>query len=82
MVALQWTEAGIQIEVRDDGKGFPINTSEQQMNGEMSGVDGMQPGFGLSTIRHQLHLFGGRMEIQSEPGVGRANSSERPDHGR
>ncbi|RPJ19651.1 MAG: PAS domain S-box protein [Chloroflexi bacterium] len=70
MVALQWADAGLQIEVRDDGRGFPVNLPERQVAEEMSGEDGLRPNFGLSTIRHQLNLFGGRMEIQSEPGTG------------
>ncbi|HEX2997692.1 MAG TPA: PAS domain S-box protein [Anaerolineales bacterium] len=66
MVTLQWKDTSIWIEVRDDGRGFPVNTSEQQVSGE----DGSPSGLGLPTIRHQLSFFGGNMEIQSEPGAG------------
>ncbi len=70
VVTLQWSDADLQIEVRDDGKGFPVNIPEQQASEELREDEGSRPSFGLSTIRHQLSLFGGRMEIQSEPGAG------------
>jgi YD repeat-containing protein len=70
VVALQWIDHDLRIEVRDNGKGFPVNMPEHQGNEEMSEEDSQRSGFGLSTIRHQLSLFGGRMEIQSMPGAG------------
>ena len=57
----------MQIEVRDDGKGFPGNVSDE---GKAS-VQGYLPrSLGLPTIRHQLSLLGGVMEINSKPGAG------------
>ncbi len=70
VVGLQWADDGLRIEVRDDGKGFIVDAPEQPASAEMNEADGSPSGFGLSTIRHQLNLFGGRMEIQSEPGAG------------
>ena len=70
VVRLQWSDGGLQIEVRDDGKGFPSMMGEQQVASEMSGADDLQLSFGLPTIRQQLGLFGGRMEIKSEPRAG------------
>jgi PAS domain S-box-containing protein len=69
IVALQWLEADLQIEVCDDGQGFPIHTPEQEASQEMREDDPLSS-FGIPTIRHQLSLFGGRMEIKSEVGAG------------
>ena len=66
VVALAWLDNGVQIEVRDDGKGFPDQTPEE----EATKQGGMPRSLGLPTIRHQLSLFGGVMEINSEPGAG------------
>lgn len=66
VVALQWSGDDLRIEVRDDGQGFAANSPDQQISGESD----VQANLGLPTIRHQLGLFGGRMEIQSEPGAG------------
>jgi len=70
VVALQWLDDGLRIEVSDDGKGFPSQLEEQQIAGEMSEEENFQLSFGLPTLRHQLSLFDGRMEIRSEPGTG------------
>ncbi len=70
MVVLQWLDDGLQIEVRDDGKGFPGKLEEKQIAGEMSEEENFQLSFGLPTLRHQISLFNGQMEIQSEPGAG------------
>ena len=70
VVALQWLDDGLRIEVHDDGKGFPSNLEEQQIAGEMNEEENFQLSFGLPTLRHQLSLFDGHMEIRSEPGAG------------
>ena len=70
MVVLQWRDDGLQIEVHDDGKGFPGKLEEKQIAGEMSEEENFQLSFGLPTLRHQISLFNGQMEIQSEPGAG------------
>jgi PAS domain S-box-containing protein len=70
VVALQWQPEGLQIEVCDDGKGFPVKMEEQPSAEEMSEEESLQLTFGLPTLRHQLSLFDGHMEIQSEPGAG------------
>jgi signal transduction histidine kinase len=67
VVALAWLDHGAQIEVRDDGKGFPDNVSEEGKAGRQGDVP---RSLGLPTIRHQLSLFGGVMEINSKPGAG------------
>ena len=56
---------GLQIEVRDGGKGFGIKRSEEQ-----GGNGRLRTSLGLATIQHQLSLFGGSMKINSEPGKG------------
>jgi PAS domain S-box-containing protein len=67
VVALAWLDNGVQIEVRDDGKGFPDKVSEE---GKASMQNDLPRSLGLPTIRHQLSLFGGVMEINSKPGAG------------
>ena len=64
-VSLQWVDEILQIEVRDEGKGFDLPDLELP-----SGDPTSQASFGLPSIRHQLSLFGGHMDIQSEPGKG------------
>jgi PAS domain S-box-containing protein len=66
VVALAWLDHGLQIEVRDDGKGFPDNLPEVGISKQ----DDLPRSLGLPTIRHQISLFGGRMEINSKPGAG------------
>jgi PAS domain S-box-containing protein len=70
VVGLEWSNTGLRIEVRDDGKGFPVYPPEQQRSEETSEEEDLQPGLGLVTIRRQLSLFGGCMEIESNPGAG------------
>jgi PAS domain S-box-containing protein len=66
IVAMAWVDHVLRIEVRDDGKGFPVNTPEE----EVSKQDDLPRSLGLPTIRHQLSLFGGSMKINSRPGAG------------
>ena len=61
VVALAWVDHSLRIEVRDDGKGFTVNTSEEA---------DLPRSLRLPTIRHQLSLFGGVMEIISNSGAG------------
>jgi signal transduction histidine kinase len=69
VVTLQWADDRLQVEVRDNGRGFPGDMPKQQGSEEIR-VEALRSGFGLSTIRYQLSLFGGRLEIHSEPGAG------------
>jgi PAS domain S-box-containing protein len=70
VVTLQWLDDGLQIEVCDDGKGFPVKIEKEQPAEETNEEESLQLSFGLPTLRHQLILFGGRMEVRSEPGAG------------
>lgn len=64
VVVLARLDSGVQIEVRDDGKGFPDHVSEE---GKASKQGDLPRSLGLPSIRHQLSLFGGVMEINSKP---------------
>jgi two-component system, chemotaxis family, CheB/CheR fusion protein len=66
VIALAWLEHGLQIEVRDDGKGFPDDLTEK----EASKQSDLPRSLGIPTIRHQLSRFGGSLEINSKPGAG------------
>jgi PAS domain S-box-containing protein len=64
-VSLQWVDEILQIEVRDEGKGFNPDDFNLPSNDPT-----VEASFGLPSIRHQLSLFGGYMDIKSEPGKG------------
>lgn len=64
-VSLQWVDEILQIEVRDTGRGFQPEEAEPQTVDQTA-----QSSFGLPTIRHQLNLFGGHMDLNSEEGKG------------
>ncbi len=70
VVVLEWLDEILRIDVGDDGKGFPAKVEEQQPAEEMSQEENLQLSFGLPTLRHQLSLFDGQMEIRSLPGAG------------
>jgi signal transduction histidine kinase len=56
-IRLDANQSGIELEVRDDGKGFEPN--------------GPFPGhLGLQTMRERVALLGGKLDIQSAPGRG------------
>ncbi len=65
LVALRWVDNCIEVKVQDDGKGFPADRSEQQSEEEPTIAS-----LGMPSIRQQLSLFGGTMDIQSAPGAG------------
>jgi PAS domain S-box-containing protein len=66
VVTLAWLENSLQIEVSDDGKGFSINTPKEGISRQ----NDLPRSLGIPTIRHQLSMFGGRMEINPKPGAG------------
>jgi PAS domain S-box-containing protein len=69
-VTLQWQADSLRIKVHDDGKGFQVKMEEQQPPEEMSDEENLRVSYGLPTLRHQLSLFDGQMEILSDPGAG------------
>jgi PAS domain S-box-containing protein len=66
VVALAWVEDGLQIEVRDNGKGFRPTLPEDDRSKQAD----LPRSLGIPTIRHQISMFGGRMEIHSPSGAG------------
>lgn len=56
------TNAGIRIEVEDDGEGFVVEEARESP-GSMRGV-------GLLGMRERLEILGGTLRIESEPGRG------------
>ena len=60
-VAVQQRPGWLQVEVRDDGRGFPLNEK-----GMPSGTTGL----GLLGIRERAAIVGGAVEIDSAPGRG------------
>jgi len=58
-IGISQGSSGIELEVGDDGIGF--NTNE---------VERRRPGMGLFTMRERAALVGGRLTLQSLPGVG------------
>jgi PAS domain S-box-containing protein len=78
-VELRGDADGVIVSVRDEGKGFEMDTDAAHARR----VDG----FGLPSVRERLALFGGKLEIESSPGAGtrvvlwlplRAKAQERP----
>jgi two-component system sensor histidine kinase UhpB len=67
---LQQSGTDLHIEVRDNGRGFPVEIVEQQMERAIRTNEDLPVSFGISTLRHQLSLYGGSVEIQSAPGAG------------
>jgi signal transduction histidine kinase len=69
-VLLQWVDSKLRIEVSDDGDGFAARPTGRQSSDGPVEEEEIEPSFGLSTIRHQLILYGGSMAIHSQPGDG------------
>ncbi len=72
-VTTGWTGAGLEIEVRDEGAGFPPGDKESLFGlfargSNTLGIPGA--GLGLSIARRSLGKMGGWMDIASEPGRG------------
>jgi signal transduction histidine kinase len=70
VVSLQRSGDHLQIKVQDDGKGFDVATLFGKSKNDRGDTEEGKESFGLPTLRHQLSLLGGQMEIQSEPGAG------------
>lgn len=70
-VQLERVNSHIQIDVRDHGKGFRLSglpgSGDHKTSTEEKGRKGS---YGLPTIRHQLNLFGGQLDVRSEPDGG------------
>ena len=61
-IRLCWEPDQVSIDVVDDGVGFEVN--------EYTGLPGRRGGFGLFSMRENLALLGGRVDIESARGLG------------
>lgn len=57
------TDGRIRLEVRDEGRGFPVDLADRDSFDELHGL-------GLLRIRERLAAYGGRMTVTSETGGG------------
>ena len=64
-VAMERRDGRLQIEVRDEGKGFDLATAAG-----CEAIDGSSSKFGLFSIRERMRALGGRLDIQSALGKG------------
>jgi two-component system sensor histidine kinase DegS len=62
-IALDYTEGGVHVAVRDDGRGFDVERLRA------SPSSGRQP-LGLAGMQERAALLGGQVTIQSRPGQG------------
>ncbi len=70
VVSLDRINDELYIEVCDTGKGFNAAVLAQRTSPSSAGNEYRQPSFGLPTLRHRLSLFGGDMDIESQPHTG------------
>ncbi len=61
-VTYRLEQGELNIEVADDGRGFDPAIAQSRAGGTEQ--------FGLFSIRERLELFGGRLEVSSQPGQG------------
>lgn len=66
VIVLELLDDHLQIKVSDDGKGFPVNTSEESMGKQ----DHLPRSLGLPDHSSSIEPVWGRMEINSKPGAG------------
>ncbi len=64
-IALEATADSLAVQVEDNGRGFVPHWQQQQGNRSTAGG-----GFGLFSIREQLAIVQGRLEIRSQLGAG------------
>lgn len=68
-VAFDGTRLAVRVD--DDGVGFtPARRAETPLPGAGGAVAGENPGSGLRGMRDRVELFGGKIEILSQPGEG------------
>jgi signal transduction histidine kinase len=69
-VSLQQSDGELRIEVSDRGKGLDVAALAWNGGNDLEDGKLQYRSFGLPTIHHRLSLFGGKMDIRSEPGAG------------
>ena len=65
-ISLEKEKEGLKIICRDDGKGFD------------SDAPFLKKGMGLDSLKTRTHMLGGKLTIESKPGVGTAHLIELP----
>ena len=70
-VRLRWLDDGVEVLVKDNGKGFERNGLAGSA-AEGLGVAESKDGFGLFNIHERVEDFGGRVWLRSEPQKGTA----------
>jgi signal transduction histidine kinase len=68
-VILRSENDGVSLQVTDDGRAFRVNKMLQATHGGRLGLIGM---------RERLEMVGGRLDIDSKPGVGTTISAHIP----
>jgi signal transduction histidine kinase len=61
-VALDWDAAQVTLRIADDGQGFDLREAATQAKGGQH--------LGLWSMRERIEQFGGRLQIDSQPGTG------------
>ena len=70
-VELRMSQAGVEVEVIDDGQGFDLSTA----------VTSTENGLGLTSMRERAELAGGNFTVQSKPSQGCRTLLEIPARG-
>jgi signal transduction histidine kinase len=73
LVALSRLKKGARIVISDNGPGMKPSELARALDGMRAGEDGgarRRTGLGLPLARQLIEAHGGRLELQSEPGVG------------
>lgn len=60
---------GVEVTIADNGPGIPAENLERVFEAYFSTKDG-GTGLGLSIVKHNVEIFGGRVELESEVGKG------------
>lgn len=61
-VTLKRNERTVEMEIRDNGKGFPVESTDGKRNNRR--------GFGLTGLEERARMLGGKLSISSKPGEG------------
>ena len=65
-LTLSYMDDEVALDVRDDGKGFAAVPASPARDGS---------GFGLTAMRQRIEALAGRLQVESEPGMGTAISA-------